>query len=95
MTSKITKLPRRYRYKRTITKKEMNTVAVRDEMAWEVCPWLRSSLEELPKCFHCPRDEIIDEDEGNEAQHRGTRLCRLLADEACQVVLSMKEREVK
>lgn len=55
-----------------------------DRQVWGVCPYIRGTHTVFPKCAGCPEWEE-DEDYG-----KVKRGCRMLAEEACRVVMAAR-----
>lgn len=86
----VIKLPVKYKRPRAISAKEMYaSPEPSDLMVWEICPYLRSSLggEYDFTCQGCPKWECDE--------HFGliSRGCRVMAEEACKVMMAVQRRE--
>lgn len=91
MKDNVTKLEVEFKYRRTVTKREMVEHSVSDRMAWEVCWYVKSSCNDDRRCHHCPRQELVNIGTGR--MEPATKMCRLLAEEAAQAVLVVCEQE--
>lgn len=89
----VIKIPVKKRYPRTVRGKEIwNQAEPSESMVWEICPYIRSNLE---NCNHCPRwefDEVAARYTKDGIVQRG---CYGLADEACRIVFAMQKRQRK
>jgi hypothetical protein len=84
----VEKFPGRFNRHRQISGKEMwSSHKPSDFMVWEVCPYIRSTLE---RCNECPEWEY-DEEVGSKVQ----RSCYGLAAEACRIVMAVQTKENK
>lgn len=81
----ITPLGVTYLYRSRLAPSEVYAIPKpTDLMVWELCPYLRNNQH----CHRCPESEIEDD----EWVVRG---CRVLATEACRVVLAAQKRGAK
>lgn len=82
----VTKFPKPYSRPRELSGREIwDAGTPTDLMAWEVCPYLRNQ----ESCQACP---ALETDEHYAEFKRG---CRMLAEEACRVVLAASARPNK
>lgn len=83
----IVPFPGEFRRKRVITGREIwDSPDPSDLMVWEICGYLRGS----PKHFNCNECARWDHDEKYGKTKQG---CRMLAEEACRLVMAVQRKE--
>jgi hypothetical protein len=87
MIDNVKKLDTRFHRSRAVSGREIWDQAEPPcEMVWEVCPYLRSHLDES-RCMQCPRWE--DDPDYGKVQ----RGCYGMAAEVCRIIFAMQMRK--